>query len=77
MSEDTQQHDAQTRGSLWQIAVALVHLWLTNCYILRHRLPEPSTYYVYDINLGSTGWGRDILRGKRIKVTVEIEDWKR
>lgn len=76
MNEDIDQHDAQTRGSLWQIAAALAHLWLTNCWISRQRLPEPSTFWVYDHNLDSRGWGRDILRGKRMKVTIELEDWK-
>jgi len=75
MSEDTEQHNLQTRESLWQIASALAHLWLTSCWLRLHRLPTKSTYYVYHTNLGPTGWGGEMLNGKRIKVTIEIEDW--
>lgn len=75
MDEVTEQHDAQTRDSIWQIACALAHLWLTSAYLKIHRLPTPSVYYLYDDSFGQGGWGREILTGKRIKVTIEIEEW--
>ena len=71
MDEPVEQHDAQTRGSLYQIAIALAHLWLTSCWVRWERLPTRSEYYIWDHKLE---WGREILRGKRIKVTIEIEE---
>lgn len=66
------QHDAATHGSLYQIAVAMSHLWLTAARLKAKRLPTPSQFYVYSRTLQ---WGDDLLekQGKRIKVTVEIE----
>lgn len=74
MDEPTEQHDAQTRGSLYQIAVAIAHLWITSCWVRLQRLPTRSEYYIYDHKLE---WGREALRGKRIRVTIEIEDCPR
>lgn len=73
MNEPIEQHDAATRGSLHMIAIALAHLWLVNAWLRIKRLPSPSQYWVYTDQLN---WGREILKGKRIHITIEIEDWE-
>lgn len=65
------EHDAATRGSLHKIATALAHLWLTSMRFLP-ILPRPSTYWIYPRHLE---WGKELLKGKRIVVTIEIEEW--
>lgn len=74
MNEENEQHNAQIRGSLSQIAIALSHLWLTNCYVQRNQLPNPTTFWVYP-NSFALPWGYALLKGKRIRVHIEIEDW--
>lgn len=62
------------KDSEWEIARALANLWLWGCLVEGDkRLPSvPYTYYVYPRNLALGGPQK--MNGKRIVVTIELED---
>jgi hypothetical protein len=68
---------AHIRGSECMIVRAAVNLWLWSDIVENSKdksagLPEGCTYWVYpkDLELG----GPQLLNGKRVKVTFQIED---
>ncbi len=67
---------AYAKDSLRKILTAAAHLWVTGGYCeaepdeLPH-LPEWATYFVYPRDLG---WGNELLKGKRVRVQLLVED---
>jgi hypothetical protein len=55
---------AQMRDSLWHQAIALAHLW----FYAGGR--APIEFFAYP---GTFGTDNEDLKGKRIKITIEIE----
>jgi hypothetical protein len=72
--------------SIHKMLVAVCHLWISHVYIksrewnddsIRTRWPPgKQTFFIYADGDAGMNWGEDLLRGKRIRVTMEMEDWK-
>jgi hypothetical protein len=67
-----------------RMLVEAARYWLIEFFLRRKKLPEREVRYVYANGPNGIGWGNapgpddpDMkpLRGKRIRVTIEIEDW--
>ena len=57
--------------SIRKILAAAVHLWLSGWVCETGGPKQESTYWVYSRDIG---WGQEELRGKRVSVTISIED---
>jgi hypothetical protein len=63
------------RDSLRRICIAAAHLWFSQSYLDRHPEGEfqPGTFtaWVYARDLE---WGAELLRGRRVRVTISVEE---
>ncbi len=59
-------------ASIHKALVGLVHLWVSDRYLADEVLPPSEAYFFVDA--WHMQWGDELLRGKRVKVTFEIED---
>jgi len=66
-----------------RMLVEAARYWLIEFFLRKKKLPEREVRYVYADGPNGIGWGNapgpddgtKVMRGKRIKITVEIEDW--
>lgn len=70
--------------TLHRLLVEAVRFWVIEFFLRRKKLPEKEVRYVYADGTMGIGWGNSPgpddpkfrpLRMKRIKITVEIEDF--
>lgn len=83
-SEDTKTLLAFERETIHRLATEAARYWLLTHFLAQQRLPVKGTWFAYPSGPGaSIDWGNppgpddpDLqpLRGKRIRVTFEIED---
>lgn len=70
---------AAARDSIHKLLTGVVHLWLTEFYLRRQdvsragtRVPDgPSVFWVYSRHME---WGQDVLKGRRVRVTIHVEE---
>lgn len=59
--------------TLSMLLAAITHLWLSDRYLDDGTLPTWAMFFVYPREIG---WGAELLKGKRVKVEVTLEEWK-
>lgn len=80
----TEETTAFERDTLYRMAVEAARYWVVNHYLHKLRVPdEPATMFVYPSGpCAAMDWGNPpgtnnpdaVLRGKRVRVTLTIED---
>jgi hypothetical protein len=67
--------------TLHRMLIEAVRYWVIEWFLRTKKLPAKEIRYVYSGGTVGIGWGSatglddpNTLRGKRIKVTIEIED---
>ncbi len=83
----TAQNGEDSRGAfesstIYRLLVETVRYWLIECFLRAKKLPDKHVYFVYPYGEASIDWGDSPtspddcrpLRGKRIRVTIEIEN---
>ncbi len=76
--------DAFERDTIHRLATEAARVWLVSHFLAMKTLPDKQTYFAYPNGIGaSLDWGNPAgpsdsdlqpMRGKRVRVTFEIED---
>lgn len=76
--------NAFERDTIHRLATEAARVWLVSHFLATKSLPDTQTYFAYPDGLGaSLDWGNapgpddpdtKPMRGKRVRVTFEIED---
>lgn len=61
------------KDTLWRMCAQAARYWVIEHFLRTKELPDkPAVFFGYSVS--GIDWGQEVLRGKRIKVTIEIED---
>lgn len=58
--------------SIHKVLVGIVHLWVSDRFLKDKILPPSKAEFFVDAF--HMGWGKELMEGKRVRVTFQIED---
>ena len=72
MSEELQPNSFE-RDTLWSMCCQAARYWLVGHFLRTGKLPQQkAVFWAYPER--GIDWGKDELRGKRVRITIEVED---
>lgn len=64
------------RDTTHRLAVEVARHSIISRHLAGFQIDMPHTMFVYQSGPFGMNWGQDLLKGKRVRVTIEVEDYE-